>query len=142
MALAIKEAEKAASEGEVPVGAVAVLEDRVIASDHNRSIQLDDATAHAEILVVRAAGKVLSNYRLNGVEVYTTLEPCPMCCGAMIWARVSRLVFAAHDKKGGAVSSKVSLLEPGLFNHAVDVVDGVMAEESRGLLRQFFARRR
>ena len=142
MSLAIEEAEKAAIEGEVPVGAVAVFEDRLIASDHNRCIQLQDATAHAEILVLRAAGAVLSNYRLNGVEVYTTLEPCPMCCGALIWARVSRLVFATHDAKAGAVSSKAALLEPGLFNHTVETVAGVMAEESREMLRRFFAERR
>ena len=103
---------------------------------------MQDATVHAEILVLRAAGQVRSNYRLNGVEVYTTLEPCPMCCGALIWARISRLVFAAHDPKTGAVNSKAALLEPGLFNHTVETFAGVMAEESGEILRRFFAERR
>jgi tRNA(adenine34) deaminase len=142
MEVALQEARQAADEQEVPIGAVAVLEDRLVARDHNRCIQLNDATAHAEILVLREAGRVLSNYRLNGVSLYVTLEPCAMCCGALIWARVSRIVFGAKDEKAGAAGSKVSLLESGLFNHTVEVIEGEMAEESRQILRSFFEERR
>lgn len=142
MEIALDEARRAAGQGEVPIGAVAVLNDRVIARDHNRCIQLSDATAHAEILVLRQAGQALSNYRLNGLELYVTIEPCAMCCGALIWARISRLVMGARDEKAGAVLSRVHLLEPGLFNHSVEVLEGEMAEESRRLMRSFFEARR
>ena len=108
MKVALEEAELARAEEEVPIGAVAVLDDEIIARDHNRCIQLHDATAHAEMLVLREAGSVLSNYRLNGISLYVTVEPCAMCCGALIWARISRLVFGARDTKAGAVYSKVS----------------------------------
>jgi len=142
MEIALEEAAQAVSEEEVPVGAVAVLDNKVIAQDHNRCIQLHDPTAHAELLVLRAAGRVLSNYRLNGVELYVTVEPCAMCCGALIWGRISRLVFGTRDEKAGAVYSKAAVLQPGLFNHEVEVVEGVLAEPSRQILRQFFADRR
>lgn len=142
MEIALEEAMRAESEGEVPIGAIAVLDDRIIARNHNRCIQLHDATAHAEMLVLREAGRVLSNYRLNGVSVYATVEPCPMCCGALIWSRVSRLVFGTRDEKAGAVFSRVSLLEPGLFNHDLKVEEGVMADECRAILRRFFSERR
>lgn len=142
MKVALEEAELARAEEEVPIGAVAVLDDEIIARDHNRCIQLHDATAHAEMLVLREAGSVLSNYRLNGISLYVTVEPCAMCCGALIWARISRLVFGARDAKAGAVYSKVSLLEPGLFNHLPEVTEGTMAEESREILQRFFKARR
>jgi tRNA(adenine34) deaminase len=142
MELALEEARQAANEQEVPIGAVAVLNDRLLARDHNRCIQLNDATAHAEILVLRKAGKVLSNYRLKGLSLYVTLEPCAMCCGAIIWSRVSRLVYGAKDEKAGTVSSKASLLEPGLFNHTVEVIEGEMEQESRKILQSFFRERR
>ncbi|MFQ5928771.1 MAG: tRNA adenosine(34) deaminase TadA [Acidobacteriota bacterium] len=142
MELALEEAEKAAQEGEVPVGAVAVLKDKLAARDHNRSIQLHDPTAHAELLVLREVGHRMTNYRLKDVEIYVTLEPCAMCAGALLWARVRRLVFGARDEKAGAVFSKVSLLTPGLFNHSVDVVEGILAEPAREMLQEFFAHRR
>jgi tRNA(adenine34) deaminase len=142
MRMALKEARLAAAENEVPVGAVAVLDGKLLARDHNRSLQLSDPTAHAEILVLRAAGKALGNYRLNGVDLFVTVEPCPMCAGSLIWARISRLVFGTADEKGGGVVSKLDLLNPGRFNHSVEVVSGVCAEEARGILQHFFAARR
>ena len=142
MRIAIEEAAMAAREGEVPVGAVALLEGEVLARDHNRSIQLNDPCAHAEILVLRAAGKRLGNYRLAGVELYTTIEPCPMCAGAAVWARIRQVVFGARDAKGGGVVSKAQLFRPGLFNHNLEFREGVLEEECRGLLQDFFAARR
>lgn len=142
MTQAIEEASRAAAEGEVPVGAVAVFENRVIAREHNRSIQLSDPTAHAEILLLRRVGEILQNYRLNGVQVYATLEPCAMCAGALIWARVEGLVFGAPDYKAGGVRSKANLLEPGRFNHTVLYVGGVLEEQCRQLLQDFFRSRR
>jgi tRNA(adenine34) deaminase len=142
MQLALEEARKAAQEEEVPVGAVAVLEGELVARDHNRSIQLHDPTGHAEILVLRQAGQKLSNYRLKNLEIYVTLEPCAMCTGALLWARIQQLVFAARDEKAGAVFSKASLLSEGRFNHTVRVVEGILAQPSREILQEFFADRR
>ncbi len=142
MSLALEEAQTAAQEHEVPVGAVAISGGDLVAKDHNRSIQLHDPTAHAEQLVLRQAGKKLSNYRLNKLEVYVTLEPCAMCAGALAWARVKQLIFGARDKKAGAVCSKVSLLSEGLFNHHIQVVEGVLADPCREILQQFFSERR
>jgi len=142
MQLALEEAHKAAQEHEVPVGAVAVLEDELVARDHNRSIQLHDPTGHAEILVLREAGQKLSNYRLKNLEIYVTLEPCAMCAGALLWARIQQLVFGARDEKAGAVFSKASLLSEGRFNHTVRVVEGILAQPSREILQEFFAGRR
>ena len=142
MKLALEEADKAVQEQEVPVGAVAVLDGELVAREHNRSIQLHDPTGHAEILVLREAGQKLSNYRLKNLEIYVTLEPCAMCAGALLWARIQRLVFGARDEKAGAVFSKASLLSEGCFNHTVQVVEGILAQPSRELLQEFFARRR
>lgn len=142
MNLALEEARTAAREDEVPVGAVAVSEGELVARDHNRSVQLHDPTAHAEQLVLRQTGQKLSNYRLNHVDLYVTLEPCAMCAGALLWARVKQLVFGTRDEKAGAVFSKVSLLSTGLFNHHIQVVEGVLAEPSRDLLQRFFSQRR
>jgi tRNA(adenine34) deaminase len=142
MQLALEEAGKAAQEEEVPVGAVAVLEGELVARDHNRSIQLHDPTGHAEILVLRQAGQKLSNYRLKNLEIYVTLEPCAMCAGALLWARIQQLVFGARDEKAGAVFSKASLLSEGRFNHTVQVVEGILAQPSREILQEFFADRR
>ena len=114
----------------------------LLARDHNRSIQRSDPTAHAEILVLRRAGELLSNYRLTGSDLYVTLEPCAMCAGALVWARVERLFYAAPDLKAGAVSSRVGLLKPGLFNHCPEVVPGVREAEARQLLQDFFSRLR
>ncbi len=142
MQLALEEALKAAQEEEVPVGAVAVLEGELVAREHNRSIQLHDPTGHAEILVLRQAGQKLSNYRLKNLEIYVTLEPCAMCAGALLWARIQQLVFGARDEKAGAVFSKASLLSEGRFNHTVQVVEGILAQPSREILQEFFADRR
>lgn len=142
MEVALQEARQAAREGEVPVGAVLVREGELLARDHNRSIQRSDPTAHAEILVLRRAGKLLSNYRLTGADLFVTLEPCAMCAGALVWARVGRLVYAAPDLKAGAVSSRASLLKPGLLNHSPEVVPGVRETEARQLLQDFFSRLR
>ena len=142
MQLALEEARKAAQEEEVPVGAVAVLKGKLVAREHNRSIQLHDPTGHAEILVLRQAGQKLSNYRLKNLEIYVTLEPCAMCAGALLWARIQQLVFGARDEKAGAVFSKASLLSEGRFNHTVQVVEGILAQPSRELLHEFFADRR
>lgn len=138
----MQEARRAAEEGEIPIGAVAVLGDEILASDHNRSIQLNDPTAHAELRVLRATGQKLSNYRLGDVEIYVTIEPCAMCAGALIWARVKRLVYGARDAKFGAVFSKAGLLTPQLFNHDVEVVEGILADECRQLIQEFFRGRR
>ena len=142
MLLALEEARQAAAEGEVPIGAVAALDDIVLARGHNCNIQLKDPTAHAEILVLREAGRRLGNYRLPGVELYVTVEPCSMCAGALVWARVSRLVFGSRDEKAGAVVSQFGLLAPGRLNHTVAVTEGVFADECRGLLQDFFKARR
>jgi len=142
MKLALEEAHKAAQEQEVPAGAVAVLDGELVAQEHNRSIQLHDPTGHAEILVLREAGQKLSNYRLKNLELYVTLEPCAMCAGALLWARIQRLVFGARDEKAGAVFSKASLLSEGRFNHTVQVVEGILAQPSRELLQEFFEARR
>ena len=138
MELALGEASQAAAAEEVPVGAVAVLENRLIAADHNRSRELDDPTAHAEILVLRRAGRALGNYRLNDLALYVTLEPCSMCAGAMIWARVENLIFGAWDEKAGAIVSKASLLEKGRFNHTVVWQGGVLEKRCQSLLQDFF----
>lgn len=142
MELSLKEAKQAALEGEVPVGAVVVLGNELISRDHNRSIQLKDPTAHAEILALRTAGQTLKNYRLKDTSVFVTLEPCAMCAGALVWARVSRVVFGAWDEKTGAAGSKVNLFQPGLFNHSVEVTGGVLEEPCREVLRDFFEVRR
>ncbi len=142
MEVALQEARQAASEGEVPIGAVVVREQEILCRDHNRSIQLSDPTAHAEILVLREAGRRLANYRLSGIDLYVTLEPCAMCAGALIWARVDRLVFGARDEKSGAIFSRASLLDPGRFNHSVDVTEGVLEGQSKQMLQEFFSSRR
>ena len=142
MERALAMAAEAGRAGEVPVGAVAVYQDQWLASARNRSIELSDPTAHAEILLLREAGSLLGNYRLAGIEIFVTLEPCPMCAGALIWARVQRLIFAASDPKAGAVSSCAQLLDPGRFNHSVEVAGGILPEESTKLLQDFFRHRR
>jgi len=142
MLLALEEARQAAAEGEVPIGAVAVLDDVLLARGHNSNIRLKDPTAHAEILVLREAGRQLGNYRLPGVELYVTVEPCSMCAGALVWARVSRLIFGTRDEKAGAVFSKFELLAPGRLNHTVVVTESVLSDECRELLKDFFQARR
>ena len=142
MAAALAEAHQAAQRGEVPVGAVLVFENRVIARAGNRTIAECDPTAHAEIVALRAAAKILKNYRLLGSILYVTIEPCAMCCGAMIQARIARLVYGADDLKGGAVRSCFSVLDHPQLNHRVAVTSGVLADESAAALKTFFSARR
>lgn len=130
------------SEGEVPVGAVLVHDGRVIAETWNRPISLDDPTAHAEILALRAAGEALGNYRLPGTTLYVTLEPCAMCAGAMVHARVARLVYGAADPRAGAVDSTIGLLRAPGLNHRVAVTGGVLGAECSARLQSFFRARR
>jgi tRNA(adenine34) deaminase len=142
MAAALAEAHQAAQRGEVPVGAVLVFDDRIIARAGNRTIADCDPTAHAEIVALRAAAKMLKNYRLPGATLYVTIEPCAMCCGAMIQARIARLVYGADDTKGGAVRSCFSVLDHPQLNHRVEVTSGVLADESAAALKTFFSARR
>jgi tRNA(adenine34) deaminase len=142
MRRALELAACAEAEGEVPVGAVLVHEGRVLAEAWNRPISCNDPTAHAEILALREAGEQLGNYRLPGVTLYVTLEPCAMCAGAMVHARVQRLVFGAADPRTGAAGSVFDLLRSPALNHQVDVEGGVLAQECAAQLRSFFQRKR
>jgi tRNA(adenine34) deaminase len=142
MALALAEAARSLDEGEVPVGAVLVLNSVLVAADHNRREQLRDPTAHAELLVLRRAAAVLGGWRLTGATLYVTLEPCAMCAGALVLARVARLVYGADDPKAGAVRSLFRLCDDPRLNHRVAVTGGVEADASARLLRNFFRVRR
>lgn len=133
---------RAAQAGEVPVGAVLVKDGQLIAEGWNVPISHNDPTAHAEIQALRAAGKALNNYRLLGTTLYATLEPCPMCAGAIVHARVGRVVFATPDPRTGAAGSVYNILQSNELNHRCEVTDGVLAEESSRLLREFFRSRR
>jgi len=130
------------SEGEVPVGAVLVQDDKVVGEGWNRNIGASDPTAHAEILALRDAGRRLGNYRFPGAELYVTLEPCAMCAGAIVHARIARVIFAARDPKTGAAGSVFDLLQHEKHNHRVEVSEGVLGEEASELLRGFFRSRR
>ncbi|MCF8144804.1 MAG: tRNA adenosine(34) deaminase TadA [Deltaproteobacteria bacterium] len=143
MKLAIEEAESAFSEGEVPVGAVLAGSDgRILARAHNRPIALKDPTAHAEILALRHGGAVVGNYRLNGCILAVTVEPCFMCMGAIIHARIARLVFGAFDPKAGAAGSLYDLSRDARLNHKLEVVSGITGEPCQELMRRFFQARR
>lgn len=142
MHLAIEQAQAAALRGEVPVGAVVVLEDRVVAAAGNRTIADCDPTAHAEIVALRAAALAEGNYRLTRAALYVTIEPCAMCAGALVQARIARLIYGADDPKGGAVRTCLQVLDAGALNHRVAVTSGIFAEESAALLQSFFAGRR
>lgn len=142
MDVALEEARRGGEDGEVPVGAVLVQDGVVLARAHNRPIALKDPTAHAEILALRAAGRQVGNYRFPDATLYVTLEPCVMCAGALLHARVARLVYGAADPRGGGVESVYRLLEDPRLNHRVKVVSGVRAEESQALLQEFFLARR
>lgn len=142
MELALAQAQLAWDRGEVPVGAVVVKDGEVIATGFNQPISGHDPTAHAEIVALRAAAEKLGNYRLPGCELYVTLEPCIMCSGAMMHARVARVVYAAPDPKTGACGSVVNLFEEPQLNHHTRVSGGVLADRASGLLRAFFAERR
>jgi tRNA(adenine34) deaminase len=134
-----REAEQA---GEVPVGALIVFDGRIIGRGRNSPIATCDPTAHAEMLALRQAAAWTSNYRVEGVTVYSTLEPCVMCAGALVAARVARLVFGARDLRFGGVRSKFQIADSDILNHRVEIVEGVLASECTEILQQFFAKRR
>ena len=142
MEIAIAEARLAADRGEVPVGAVIVSGDQIISRAGNRTIEDCDPTAHAEIVALRTAAAKIRNHRLSGSALYVTIEPCAMCAGAIIQARIDRVVYGADDPNGGAVRSCFSVLDHPRLNHRVDVTSGILAEEAVSLLRIFFAVRR
>jgi tRNA(adenine34) deaminase len=142
MDLALEEALAAARRGEVPVGAVVVKDGVLVARDGNRTLELGDPTAHAEMLVLRAAARALGSERLCGADLYVTLEPCPMCASALSFARIRRLYFGAGDPKGGAVENGVRLYGSPSCHHRPEVYSGIGAEASAALLRGFFAERR
>ncbi|HET8708347.1 MAG TPA: tRNA adenosine(34) deaminase TadA [Pseudomonadales bacterium] len=142
MRRALQLAELAAEQGEVPVGAIIVRNNEVIGEGWNQPICSHDPTAHAEVIALRRAAELSQNYRLPGTTLYVTLEPCAMCVGAMIHARVGRLVFAAREPKAGAVVSQLQMLELAHFNHRIEVEEGVLAEPCGKFLTQFFRARR
>jgi tRNA(adenine34) deaminase len=142
MQLALDQARLAWAVGEVPVGAVVVRDGEVIATGYNQPIGRHDPTAHAEIMALRAAAEKLGNYRLPGCELYVTLEPCAMCSGAMMHARLARVVYAAVDPKTGACGSVLDLFKEEQLNHHTEVVGGVLAGEAGAMLKGFFAERR
>lgn len=142
MAHALELAQKAEHHGEVPIGAVITLDDKIIAEGWNSPIGSSDPTAHAEIVAIRKAAQHLNNYRIIDTTLYVTLEPCPMCVGAMIQARISRLVFGAADPRAGCAGSVVNLLEESSFNHKISYTGGVLAEQTGQLLKDFFQKKR
>jgi tRNA(adenine34) deaminase len=142
MRRALQEAQMAAQAGEVPIGAVITLDGRELARTHNRTLTDTDPTAHAEIVALRRAAALVGNHRLPGATLYVTIEPCAMCAGAMIQARIARLVFGADDPKGGAVHSCFTVLSSPQLNHSVEITGGILAEECAAVLQNFFAARR
>jgi len=142
MHLAIEQARSAAVHGEVPIGAVIVLDDRILAAAGNRTITDCDPTAHAEIVALRTAAIEAGNYRLNGAAVYVTIEPCAMCAGALVQARIKRLIYGADEPKGGAIRTCMQVLDSPGLNHRVAVTPGILAEEAVALVQSFFSARR
>jgi tRNA(adenine34) deaminase len=142
MHLAIVQAQSAGLRGEVPIGALVVMDGRIVAAAGNRTITDCDPTAHAEIVALREAARKVSNYRLSGASLYVTIEPCAMCAGALVQARVARLIYGADEPKGGAIRTCMQVLDAPALNHRVEVVSGVLAEESVQLLQAFFSARR
>jgi len=139
---ALEEARTAAAAGEVPIGAVLVLDGKIVARSGNRTIRDCDPTAHAEIIVLREAARAVAYYRLGGTTLYATIEPCSMCAGAMIQARVPRLVYGANDPKTGAVRTHFQILSNTSLNHQVEITAGVLAAECAAVIQSFFAERR
>ncbi len=139
---ALKEAKKAFQENEVPIGAVAVFKNQIIGRGHNQTEHLKDPTAHAEIIAITAAANTLNDWRLNEVELYCTVEPCIMCAGALILARVRRIIFGVRDKKFGGCGSIFNIANNNRLNHKVEITEGISAEESTALLKQFFKKLR
>ena len=142
MHVALRQAQMAFEQGEVPIGAIIVHNGQVIASAHNEREQNNDPTAHAEVLVIQRAAKVLGSWRLTDATLYVTLEPCPMCAGAIMQSRIKQLVYGAMDLKGGATGSVMNVLDYTLWNHRVDVVAGVLEDECSDILKLFFKRLR
>ncbi|MEN6487469.1 MAG: tRNA adenosine(34) deaminase TadA [Smithella sp.] len=142
MKMALEEAQKAVEKGEVPVGAVVVLSGRIIGRAHNMPITLHDPSAHAEMLALRGAAQTLGNYRLTGAELYVTLEPCIMCAGAIIQARLARVIFGANDPKYGAVASLYQVLADKRLNHQVAMTEGILKEECSEIISRFFREKR
>jgi tRNA(adenine34) deaminase len=142
MNLAVELAHQAADKGEVPVGAVIVRDSQVIGTGHNLSIVNNDATAHAEIVAMRNASKKIRNYRLIGCDLYVTIEPCTMCVGAMVHARINRIIFGAKEPRAGALQSQFQLLDDGRFNHSIDVIGGILADECSEIMSKFFREKR
>jgi tRNA(adenine34) deaminase len=142
MEAALEEARAAGARGEVPIGAIVVVQDRIVARAGNRTIADCDPTAHAEMVALREAANAIGNHRLLGANLFVTIEPCAMCAGAIVQARIGRLVYGADDPKGGAVQSCFSIFDHPQINHRVEVTTGVLAENAVGLLRDFFAARR
>jgi len=142
MRTALAQAEVAVGEGEIPVGAVVAVDGKVLAKGHNRSISASDPSGHAEIVALRAAGEVLNNYRLPSATLYVTLEPCIMCVGAIVQARVGRVVFGAYDDKAGALGSATDLSTSTAINHRFEINGGLLADESGAMLQAFFQSRR
>jgi tRNA(adenine34) deaminase len=140
MRLALKEAEYALSKKEVPIGAVAVHENKVIAKGHNQVLTLNDPTAHAEILTIGAASNYIKNWKLSGVSLYVTIEPCPMCAGAIVLSRLDRLIFGAKDPKAGACGSLYNILQDVRLNHQVEITPYVLEKECRKIIQTFFKR--
>ncbi len=142
MRMAIDQAYIAEENGDVPIGCVIVYEDRVIARAYNQREQLNDPTAHAEIIALTQAAEYIGNWRLNGCTIYVTLEPCPMCAGALVLARLDRLVYGTDDPKTGAVRSLYNLVQDPRLNHRLEVTSGILADDCRAQLQAFFHRRR
>jgi len=142
MNLALEQARIAEEEGEVPVGAILIKDGILVAQAHNQPISTNDPTAHAEIQLIRAAGEKFKNYRLTGTSLYVTLEPCAMCLGAIMHARIKRIIYGAHDLKTGVCGSSENLMEANCFNHKINLVSGVLKNESKQLLKNFFITRR
>jgi tRNA(adenine34) deaminase len=142
MHLAIVQAQAAALRGEVPVGALVVLEDRILAAAGNRTVTDCDPTAHAEIVALREAARKAGNHRLIGASIYVTIEPCAMCAGALVQARIARLTYGADEPKGGAIRTCMQVLDAPALNHRIEVVSGVLSEEAVQLLQSFFSARR
>ncbi len=142
MQMALAEAKQAMAENEVPVGTVIVYEDRVIAAAHNQREQLHDPTAHAEMIAITQAAESLSSWRLDGCRIYVTLEPCPMCAGAILQARIPHLIYGAADPKGGAVHSLYELLDDSRLNHQTQVTSNVSAQPCGRILTEFFQQQR
>ncbi|MGH2272470.1 tRNA adenosine(34) deaminase TadA [Anaerohalosphaeraceae bacterium U12dextr] len=142
MRMAIDQAYIAEEHGDVPIGAVIVYNNRVIARAHNQRQLLNDPTAHAEMIALTQASEVVGNWRLHGCTIYVTLEPCPMCAGALVLARLDRLVFGTDDPKAGACGSLYNIVQDGRLNHRLEVVSGVLQEDCRFQLQAFFQRRR